>query len=225
MRNDYILVIVGRAQMGKTTLLYGKPPIGRGIVDWAGENDRVFVLDVDGQCPKGWQFDSANQLRLFLLKELDGKVSSPPGNIYCMRPKSTESIGAFFRLLSPPKPAPSGTIVLDEAHRYLSSKSIQRDLNEIVRVGGNYGQNTIVATRRYKGDVHPSVRSQANAIVSFQQRSDADIRALSDWHGGSETARLKPHHYILLGNYKTLPFSDRLQSLDTAHTPSNEITT
>jgi hypothetical protein len=220
MRNDYILCIVGKAQQGKTTLLYGTDPLPGGIVPWAAREGRVFVLDVERACPHGLIFRTANQLRLYLLKEDDGVVQGPPDNVYCFRPQQSASIEAWFRLLSPPKPGLAGTIVLDEAHRYVGSQSVQSDLEEIIRVGGNYNQNVVVATRRFKSDLSPMIRTQTNAIISFQQTDPASIRELQAW--GADVEQLGRHEFLCIGSTDQLPYIEELKRVDTARFPSQQ---
>jgi hypothetical protein len=230
MRSDYVLLVLGQRRSGKTTLVFGGDPLGRGLVDFAGTRAgaRTFIYDERGTAPgrSDWlRYETASHLQRWLQAEARGEAPTP--GAYYIRPKTAQTKTDFWKMMSPGivdgtvKSGVPGTYVVDEAHRVARAKKATGDaFKEAVDSGGNDGMSFVLATRRFTR-LDRDVRTQASAILSFRQpQEDIDLMRRSFDRKASAVENLEGHEFTLFGDAtQELPFYDHITSLDTYRAP------
>jgi len=225
MRNDFVLLVLGQRRSGKTTLVFGGPPIGSGLVSRA--RGRAFVYDERGTAAshagEGWlKYETASHLQRWLLSEARGDGAHTPGAYY-VRPKTSQTKTDFWRMVSPGivngqvKDGVAGTYFVDEAHRVAKAKKATGEaFKEAIDSGGNDGMSFVLATRRFTR-LDRDVRTQASAILSFRQpQEDIDLMRRSFDRKASAVEKLEGHQFTIFGEQTSeLPFIEHLKSLDT----------
>lgn len=206
----YILLILGVQGSGKSTLI-------RRLLPEMATRRPVFILDTLGEYNRGLQFQSAAQLRAFLIQRREN-----PYNIYVLNCATDNDAAEFFELFvtlgeaarQSGRHAPA-SIVVDEVDKFAPSRGkMDPNLNNIIQYGRHYRQNLILAARR-ANDVDAKIRAQATAVVSFHQSSSTDVRKLQErFDGADELRRLDylNHEYAAFGYWQNLPVADALRT-------------
>ena len=218
MDSFYILVI-GRRGTGKTTLIQGEPGITPGLVTYTQRP--TYILDTVGNYDRGMIFRSPARLKAVRTKELRTGETLNNTGIYVMRATSDAQVDAYLTLVYAPAATYaqragrasdrlSSTLIIDEAPKLCSPHSVHDTLDSVIQYGRNYGIDVILAARRYR-QLNVNLRSQADAVISYQQteaRDVAELRKIDEQ--AAQLSDLGPHEWISLGYDDVIPGLDRL---------------
>jgi hypothetical protein len=73
------------------------------------------------------------------------------------------------------------TIVVEEIHRFMDSKNIEPELEDIVVLGRHSRNNFIGVSQIPRGQTNPLYRSQMDMFVSFRQTEESAIKFFNDF--------------------------------------------
>lgn len=160
----------------------------------------VFILDPMAEYSQGVIFDDMLDLMHYLVS---GKVSR--GGVHVVRVQSDEQRELFFEVFRElQKPC---TLIIEEADMSGSVYKINDDYAALLKYGRHWNISLINITQR-AAQVHKTITSQANFIVSFKQVEQRDIKRLQETYQEADdliNLKLEPEKQI--HEYKVLTHS------------------
>jgi len=191
------VTVVGQGGQGKSTLLEGSTQHNvTGIVPTLARRGRVIVYDRAAAVNVGLRFDSAEQMRLYMIAAAKGRINNP-ATVLRLVPTTRANDSAFSHLCTLVSDC---WIVVDEAMTIAPSRRINDHLLDAVNYGRNRGVGFVFASRRYM-QTHPSIREEAQAIISFWRR-DAS-KYVPDREAAKAIQSLQEHHALSIGALPT----------------------
>jgi DNA helicase HerA-like ATPase len=98
--------------------------------------------------------------------------------------------------------------VVDEAPFYCSPSKLPREMSLLVRQGRHHRISQIYIAQR-PSEIHRSITSQSDIIVSFNQREERDVKYLVENGGGRDAERVSE-----LPKYRLIAFGDGMDGPD-----------
>ena len=101
---------------------------------------------------------------------------------------------------------PNCTVVVEEIHRFMDSKNIEPEIEDIVMLGRHSGLNFVGVSQIPRGQTNPKYRSQMDVFISFRQTEKSAIDFFCDF----DPVKAEELRGLPLGHYELFRGSPKL---------------